>query len=119
MVPNNLCNFSHSMYDTPDKVLIRLLECGITLSKQKRELFINKIEFFGFAFSEKSITCSQTKIENIQNMPPPTIVSELRFIFRYEKLLKSFYTKLFYAGIPFTTTNKEKYSLVVDTQAPD
>ena len=107
------------MHDTLDKVLSRFLECGITLNKQKRELFIKEVEFFGPAFSEKTITCSQTKIENIQNMPPPTIISELRFIFRYEKLLKSFYTKLFYAGIPFTTTNKEKYSLVVDTQAPD
>ena len=42
-------------YITLDKVLNRFLECGITLKKQKRELFINKIQFFGFVFSEKGI----------------------------------------------------------------
>ena len=42
------------MYDTLDKVLNQLLECGMTLNKQKCKLFINKIEFFGFEFSEKA-----------------------------------------------------------------
>ena len=66
-----------AMYDTLDKVLNRFLEGGIILNKQKRELFINKVEFFGFVFSEKGIT-PQTKIESIQNMPPPTNIAELR-----------------------------------------
>ena len=48
-----------------------------TLNKQKCELFINKAEFFGFVFTEKGITSSHTKIESIQNMPPPTNISEL------------------------------------------
>ena len=87
-----------------------------TLNKQKCELFINKAEFFGFVFTEKGITSSHTKIESIQNMPPPTNISELS---SFLGLLKSFYTKLFYAYIPFTRNNKEKYFLVVDTQAPD
>ena len=39
------------LYGTLDKVLNRFLECGITLNKQKDELFINKVEFFEFAFS--------------------------------------------------------------------
>ena len=68
----------NAMYDTLDKVLNRFLDFGITLNKQKCELFINKVEFFGFVFSEKGITPSQTKIESIQNMPPPTNTSELR-----------------------------------------
>ena len=67
-----------AMYKTLDKVLNRFLECSITLNKQKYELFINKVEFFGFVFSEKDITPSQTKIESIQNTPPPTNISELR-----------------------------------------
>ena len=66
-----------TMYDTLDKVLNRFLECGITLNKQKCKLFRNKVEFFEFVFSEKGIT-PQTKIESIQNMPPPTNISELR-----------------------------------------
>ena len=66
-----------TMYDTLDKVLNPFLECGITLNKQKCKLFRNKVEFFGFVFSEKGIT-PQTKIESIQNMPPPTNISELR-----------------------------------------
>ena len=66
-----------TMYDTLDKVLNRFLECGITLNKQKCKLFRNKVEFFGFVFSEKGIT-PQIKIESIQNMPPPTNISELR-----------------------------------------
>ena len=60
-----------AMYDTLDKVLNRFLECGITLNKQKCELFLKKVEFFTFA-------PSQTKIKSIQNMPPPTNISELR-----------------------------------------
>ena len=66
-----------TMYDTLDKVLNRFLECGTTLNKQKCKLFRNKVEFFGFVFSEKGIT-PQTKIESIPNMPPPTNISELR-----------------------------------------
>ena len=69
-----------TMYDTLDQVLNRFLECGTTLNKQKCELFINKAEFFGFVFSEKCITPSQTKIESIQNMQPPTNISELRSV---------------------------------------
>ena len=90
-----------AMYDTLDKVLNPFLECGITLNKQKCKLFINKVEFFGFVFSEKDMTPSQTKTESIQNMPPSTNISELRsflcmtyYLSRY-KLLKSFCTKLF------------------------
>ena len=53
------------MYDTLDKVLNPFLECGITLNKQKCKLFINKVKFFRFAFSEKGITPFSTKIESI------------------------------------------------------
>ena len=41
-------------------------------------MFIKEIEYFRFVFSEKGITPSQTKIENIQNMPQPTNISEIR-----------------------------------------
>ena len=47
------------------------------LNKQKWELFLNKVEFFGFVFSENGITPSQTEIESIQKMLPPTNISEL------------------------------------------
>ena len=67
---------SDAMYDTLDKVLNRFLECSITLNKQKCEMFINKVEFFGFVFSEKGIAPSQIKIENILSIPPPTNFSE-------------------------------------------
>ena len=66
-----------TMYDTLDKILNRFFECGITLNKGKCKLFINKVEFFWFVFSENDIT-SQTKIASLQNMPPPTNISELR-----------------------------------------
>ena len=108
-----------TIYHTLDKVLNQFLECGITLNKQKCELFINKAEFFGFVFTEKVITSCHTKIESIQNMPPPTNISELSSFLGMTNYFKSFYTKLFYAYIPFTRNNKEKYSLVVDTQVPD
>ena len=47
------------------------------INKQKWELFLNKVEFFGFVFSENGITPSQTEIESIQKMLPPTNISEL------------------------------------------
>ena len=65
-----------TMYDTLDKVLNRFFECGITLNKRKCELFINKVELFGFVFSENGITPSQTKIGRVQKMASPNI-SEL------------------------------------------
>ena len=67
-----------AMYDTLDKVLNRFLECSITLNKQKCEIFINKVEFFGFVFSEKGIAPSQIKIENILSILAPTNFSEFR-----------------------------------------
>ena len=67
-----------TIFDSLDKVLSRFLECGIALNKQKCKLFINKVDFFGFVFSENGITLSQSEIESIQKMPPPTSISELR-----------------------------------------
>ena len=53
-------------------------------------MFINKVEFFGFVFSEKCIKPSQTKIESIQNMPPPTNISELRLFLGMANYLSRF-----------------------------
>ena len=58
----------YTMYDALDEVLNRFLECRITLNKHKYELFIKKVEFFGFVVSGNGITPSQTKIESIQKM---------------------------------------------------
>ena len=77
-----------AMYDTIDKVLNRFLECGITLNKQNCELFINKVEFFGFVFSEKGITPSQS--ESIQKMPLPNNFSELRSVLGMTNYLSRF-----------------------------
>ena len=66
-----------TVYNTVHKVLNLFLLCGITLKKQKCELFINKVEFFGFVFSKNGIVPPQTKIKNIQNMPQPTYILEL------------------------------------------
>ena len=71
-------NSFHTMSDALDKVLNQFLECGITLNKQKCELFINQVEFLGLLFGEKGITLSQTTIDNMQNMPRPTNISQLR-----------------------------------------
>ena len=79
-----------AMYDTLDKVLNLFLECGITLNKQKCELFINKVEFFRFVFSEKGITPSPTKIESIWNIPLPTNFSELRSLLGMTNYLSRF-----------------------------
>ena len=49
-----------TMYDTLDKALNRFLEGDVTLNKQKCKLFINKVEFFAFGFSENGIAPSQT-----------------------------------------------------------
>ena len=96
-----------TMYDTLDKVLNRFLECGITLNKQKCKLFRNKVEFFGFVFSEKGIT-PQTKIESIQNMPPPTNISELRLFLGTANYLSRFipnYSMRMYPLLELTKKN--------------
>ena len=67
-----------TMYDRLDKALNRFLERGVTLNKQNCQLILSKVEFFGFLFSKKGITPSQTKIESIRNMPRPTNIPELR-----------------------------------------
>ena len=82
-----------AMYDRIDKVLNRFLECGITLNKQKCKLFMNKVELFGFVFSEKGIALSETKIESIQNMPPPANISELSSFFGMTNYLSRFLSK--------------------------
>ena len=60
-IADNVILFTTSfdtMSDTLDKVLNPFLECCITLNKQKCELFIKKVESFGFVFGENSITPS-------------------------------------------------------------
>ena len=97
-----------AIYDTLDKVLNRFLESGITLNKQKCELFINKVEFFGFVFSEKDIPPSQTKIESIQNMSPPSNISELRSFLGMTNYLSHFisnYSMRIYRLLELTKKN--------------
>ena len=69
------------------------------------ELFVNKVEFFGFVFTENCIKPSQVKSKVCRRCH-----HQITFIFRYYKLLKSSYAKLFYAYTLFTGTNKEEYS---------
>ena len=97
-----------AMYDTLDKVLNLFLECGITLNKQKCELFINKVEFFRFVFSEKDITPSPTKIESIWNIPLPTNISELRSFLGMTNYLSRFvpnYSMRIYPLLKLTKKN--------------
>ena len=94
--------------ETLDKVLNQFLENCIKLNKQKCKLFIKEIEYFRFAFSEKGITPSQTKIESIQNMPEPTNISEIRLFLGMPNYLNRFlpnYSVRIYPMLELTMKN--------------
>ena len=58
--------------------LKRLSEKGLTLNREKCELNVKSVEYFGHVFSGKGVSASETKVDAIRNMPSPTNVHELR-----------------------------------------
>ena len=62
------------------KVLQRLQDCGLTLSRDKCALAQNSIEFLGFELSDKGIRASSGKIDAILNLKNPrTLHNSNRF----------------------------------------
>ncbi|KAK3092635.1 hypothetical protein FSP39_005203 [Pinctada imbricata] len=58
--------------------LQRLRERNITLNKSKCEFNRDKVEFFGYVFSNKGLSADPKKITAIKEAKPPANVSELR-----------------------------------------
>ena len=59
-------------------VFTRLREKGLTLNKNKCEYSKNKLEFFGYVFSEDGISPDPKKVEDVVNLQTPTSASEVR-----------------------------------------
>ena len=59
-------------------VISRLLECGLTLNKNKCELNKTTLTFFGHVFSEKGVGIDPDKVKALVNMAPPTNATEIR-----------------------------------------
>jgi hypothetical protein len=59
-------------------VLKRLCERGLTLNRNKCELYKRSVEYFGHVFGAAGISASPAKLKAILNMPTPTNQAELR-----------------------------------------
>ena len=60
------------------EVFQRCRDNGITVNKEKLSIAKNEAHFVGFEFSEDGIQYNPTKIDAIQDFPPPTNITELR-----------------------------------------
>ena len=61
-----------------NKILQRFSDYNLTLNLQKCEFYAEEVEFFGFVFSSHGIRPSPDKIKAINELTPPTNVSEMR-----------------------------------------
>ena len=76
------------------KVLQRLQDCGLTLSRDKCALAQNSIEFLGFELSDKGIRTSSGKVDAILNIKKPENITQLKsflgMINYYSKFIKNY-----------------------------
>ena len=63
------------------RVLQRLQDCGLTLSRNKCAFAQNSIEFLGFELSAKGIQASSRKVDIILNIKKPENITELKSFF--------------------------------------
>ena len=66
--------------ETLDKVLKKVSDNRLTLNAKKCEFNKTSLEFFGFIFSDGGMKPDPKKVEDIQNLVPPTNTKELRSI---------------------------------------
>ncbi|KAJ1093273.1 hypothetical protein NDU88_006378, partial [Pleurodeles waltl] len=60
------------------KVLQRIQDSGLTLHRQKCEFLRDRIQFFGYMFSENGVAPDPAKVNDIKDASPPTTVTEVR-----------------------------------------
>ncbi|XP_028413864.1 uncharacterized protein K02A2.6-like [Dendronephthya gigantea] len=60
------------------ETLQRLREKGITLHRNKCVFSKDRLEFFGYIFSDKGVAADPKKVEAIVNLQPPSNVAEVR-----------------------------------------
>ncbi|KAK3749040.1 hypothetical protein QZH41_005695 [Actinostola sp. cb2023] len=66
--------------ETLEKTLKKFSDNHITLNAKKCEFNKTSLEFFGFVFSDGGMKPDPKKVEDIQNLEPPTNVKELRSV---------------------------------------
>ncbi|KAK3739292.1 hypothetical protein QZH41_007139 [Actinostola sp. cb2023] len=66
--------------ETLEKTLKKFSDNHLTLNAKKCEFNKTSLEFFGFVFSDGGMKPDPKKVEDIQNLEPPTNVKELRSI---------------------------------------
>lgn len=60
------------------KVLEKLKTVGLTVKTEKCEFFKDKIQFLGYEVSKDGLKIPKSRINALQNIPPPTNVTELK-----------------------------------------
>ncbi|KAK3710388.1 hypothetical protein QZH41_012314 [Actinostola sp. cb2023] len=66
--------------ETLEKTLKKFSDNHLTLNAKKCEFNKTSLEFFGFVFSDGGMKPDPKKVEDIQNLEPPTNVKELRSV---------------------------------------
>ncbi|KAK3752921.1 hypothetical protein QZH41_005548 [Actinostola sp. cb2023] len=66
--------------ETLEKSLKKFSDNHLTLNAKKCEFNKTSLEFFGFVFSDGGMKPDPKKVEDIQNLEPPTNVKELRSV---------------------------------------
>ena len=65
-------------------VIQRLLECNLTLAKDKCVLSQPSVEYYGHTFSAQGVSVQQKHIKALMGMSPPTTSAEVRsFVYSY------------------------------------
>ena len=62
----------------PPKVLTRLREKGLTVSREKCQFRLPKLTYFGHKLSAQGVAPSEEKVATVVNARPPQNVSEVR-----------------------------------------
>ncbi|KAK3742186.1 hypothetical protein QZH41_012077 [Actinostola sp. cb2023] len=66
--------------ETLEKTLKKFSDNHLTLNAKKCEFNKTSLEFFGFVFSDSGMKPDPKKVEDIQNLEPPTNVKQLRSV---------------------------------------
>lgn len=64
--------------DRLERVLQRALEIGIKFNKEKSNISQHEVKYLGHIFSKDGVKVDPTKVQAINQMPPPTNLTELQ-----------------------------------------
>ena len=100
-----------------DQVLTRLEDRNLTLKKEKCQFVQESVQFLGHVIDAKGVHAVEEKVEQIENLPSPTDVSQLRSYLGMLNYYRKYIPNLAHEIAPLTELLKSDHKFVWSDEA--